>query len=329
MPDTLSAKLRDQAALYALDALTNSELRQFEQLLKVNPTLQKEVDEIVATLNLTKLASDVKLPEYVLEGQRNLLRGKVEQLENLNRQSGFKVSLSDLWYNLTKRIFIPRQPAWAVATYVMVAFLIGRLALPTLQTVTAPITTPPQPDVMQLLESGALSSSDIDIYQNDAQSVNFDLQAKNDFSVQGGLNDETIRQILYYMLKNDSNPGKRLKAINLLSEAQPVEAGRVVLISSLLTDPNPGVRLRAAKSLNAYESDKTLRNACVKVLFEDENEAVRMAALGILSKTPTEDIIPALQIIKRMDKNEFIRDQARRIADSFIGQVAVERIEEY
>ena len=329
MPDTLSAKLRDQAALYALDALTNSELRQFEQLLKVNPTLQKEVDEIVATLNLTKLASDVKLPEYVLEGQRNLLRGKIEQLENLNRQSGFKVSLSDLWYNLTKRIFIPRQPAWAVATYVMVAFLIGRLALPTLQTVTAPITTPPQPDVMQLLESGALSSSDIDIYQNDAQSVNFDLQAKNDFSVQGGLNDETIRQILYYMLKNDSNPGKRLKAINLLSEAQPVEAGRVVLISSLLTDPNPGVRLRAAKSLNAYESDKTLRNACVKVLFEDENEAVRMAALGILSKTPTEDIIPALQIIKRMDKNEFIRDQARRIADSFLGQVAVERIEEY
>ena len=329
MPDTLSAKLRDQAALYALDALTNSELRQFEQLLKVNPTLQKEVDEIVATLNLTKLASDVKLPEYVLEGQRNLLRGKIEQLENLNRQSGFKVSLSDLWYNLTKRIFIPRQPAWAVATYVMVAFLIGRLALPTLQTVTAPITTPPQPDVMQLLESGALSSSDIDIYQNDAQSVNFDLQAKNDFSVQGGLNDETIRQILYYMLKNDSNPGKRLKAINLLSEAQPVEAGRVVLISSLLTDPNPGVRLRAAKSLNAYKSDKTLRNACVKVLFEDENEAVRMVALGILSKTPTEDIIPALQIIKRMDKNEFIRDQARRIADSFLGQVAVERIEEY
>ena len=329
MPDTLSAKLRDQATLYALDALTNSELHQFEQLLKANPALQKEVDEIVATLNLTKLASDVKLPEYVLEGQRNLLRGKIEQLENLKRQSGFKVSLSDLWYNLTKRIFIPRQPAWAVATYVMVAFLIGRLALPTLQTVSAPITTSPQPDVMQLLESGALSSSDIDIYQNDAQSVNFNLQAKNDFSVQGGLNDETIRQILYYMLKNDSNPGKRLKAINLLSEAQPVEAGRIVLISSMLTDPNPGVRLRAAKSLNAYESDKTLRNACVKVLFEDENEAVRMAALGILSKTPTEDIIPALQIIKRMDKNEFIRDQARRIADSFIGQVAVERIEEY
>ncbi|MCK5332054.1 MAG: HEAT repeat domain-containing protein, partial [Candidatus Marinimicrobia bacterium] len=269
MPDTLSAKLRDQATLYALDALTNSELHQFEQLLKANPALQKEVDEIVATLNLTKLASDVKLPEYVLEGQRNLLRGKIEQLENLKRQSGFKVSLSDLWYNLTKRIFIPRQPAWAVATYVMVAFLIGRLALPTLQTVSAPISTSPQPDVMQLLESGTLSSSDIDIFQNDAQSVNFNLQAKNDFSVQGGLNDETIRQILYYMLKNDSNPGKRLKAINLLSEAQPVEAGRIVLISSMLTDPNPGVRLRAAKSLNAYKSDKTLRNACVKVLFED------------------------------------------------------------
>ncbi len=328
MPDTLPPKLRDQATLYALTALTDSERQQFEQLLKASPALQAEVADITETLELTEKVAKVEIPEFVLEGQRNLLRGKIEQLDDRTQKSRLIAKWADLRYTLSERLFIPRQPAWAVATYIMLAFLIGRLAFPTVQTITAPIASNEQPDIMQLLESGTLSSKDIDFYQDDPQSVSFNLQAKNDISVEGGLEDESVRQILYYMLKNDSNPGKRLKAVNLISEAQPIEEGRVVLISSLLTDPNPGVRLRAAKSLSIYEADKTLRDACIKVLFEDENEAVRMAALGILAQNPTEDIIPALQIIMKMDKNEFIRDQARRISDSFKSQVAVQRIEE-
>ena len=329
MPDTLNKEQRDQAALYALDALSDPERKQFEQLLESNPDLQAEVEEISAILTMTSTACEVKIPEHILAGQRNLLRGKIDQLEAAAAtKSSLTSKLSDIWYNVNERLFIPRQPVWAVATYVMFAFMIGRLVFPTVSTVPVANIAADELNVMQLLESGTLSSKDIDIYQNNAQSVGFNLQARNDYSVEGDLDDESVRQILYYMLKNDNNPGKRLKAVNLISESQPVEEGRVVLISSLLTDPNPGVRLRAAKSLNSYKSDKTLREACIKVLFEDENEAVRMAALGILSNDPTEDIVPALQIVSRMDKNEFIRDQARYITDTFKGQIAVERIED-
>ncbi|MFH1852701.1 MAG: HEAT repeat domain-containing protein [Candidatus Neomarinimicrobiota bacterium] len=328
MPDTLSEKLRNQATLYTLDALTNGEREQFIKQLATNPELDALVRELQETLNLTRMATAIKPPEHVLQGQRNLLRGKIELLEAQAQQTSLRQRMANLWYNLSDRVYVPRQPVWAVATYVMLAFLIGRMAFPTVQTITTMAETPTQPDILQLLESGALSSADIDLQQFDPQSVSFNLKTKKDFNVEGGLNDEAIQQLLFYLLKNDSNPGKRMKAVNLISEARPVAEGKVVLISSLLTDPNPGVRLRAAKSLSTYESDKTLRDACVKVLFEDENEAVRMAVLGILGNNPTEDIVPALKIIAQMDKNEFIRDQARRVADTFSGQIAVERIED-
>lgn len=328
MPDTLSTKLRNQATLYALDALSESERSRFEKELKDNPDLQAELGDITKSLDLTSAASKIKVPEFVLEGQRNLLRGKIEQIESHAKDASVKVRLADAWYNFTERFYVPRQPVWAAATYALVAFLIGRLAFPVTQPVATTADPAAQPDVLQMLESGMLTSADIDLSQVDSESVSFNLQAKNDFNVEGGLNDQTVQQILFYMLKNDRNPGKRLKAVNLLSEAPPVAEGKEVFISSLLTDPNPGVRLRAAKSLSAYETDKTLRDACIKVLFEDENEAVRIAALGILAKNPTEDIVPALQIVTQMDQNEFIRDQARRIADTFRGQVAVERIED-
>ncbi len=328
MPDTLSTRQRQQAALYALDALTDAERIRFEKELETNPALQSELDDNTNSLDLTKMASQVDLPEHVLEGQRNLLRGRIEQYEAEVKQSAIKTRLDNIWFSITQRIFIPRQPAWAAVSYAVVAFLIGRLAIPAVQPIATVATESTQPDVLQMLESGMLTSADIDLSQNGSESVSFNLQAKNDFSVEGGVNDEQVQQILYYMLKNDRNPGKRMKAVNLLSEAPPVEEGKVVFISSLLSDPNPGVRLRAAKSLGAYESDKTLRDACIKVLFEDENEAVRIAALGILAKNPTEDIIPALKIVTQMDKNKFIRNQAQRIADTFRGQVAVERIED-
>ncbi len=327
MSDTTKIKLQNQATLYVLDALNPREQAEFEAKLKTDLALQALVDELRGTLKLTDLAAEIKPPEHVLQGQRNLLRGKIDQLKVQSQQKGIRNRIANHWYDLTERFYIPRQPAWAVATYVAVAFLIGRLAFPTVQTVTAPIAES-QPDILQLIQSGALTSADIDLQDNDPEAISFNLQTKNDINVEGGLNDSDIQQILYYLLKNDSNPGKRLKAVNLISDARPMEEGRVVLISSLLTDPNPGVRLRAAKSLSSYELDKTLRDACIKVLFEDENEAVRMAVLGILATNPTEDIMPALKIIAQMDKNEFIRDQARRVADSYRSQVAVERIEE-
>ncbi len=328
MPDTTSMKLHNQATLYVLDALDAGERTEFEQLLNSDQALQRLVKELQATLSLTDLTASVRPPEHVLQGQRNLLRGKIDLLEAQARQKSLGRRIANRWYDLTERFYIPRQPAWAVATYVAVAFLIGRLAFPTAAVPAVATTDTTQPDILRLLESGALSSADIELQDKDPQAVSFNLQTKNNYNIEGGVDDSEIQQLLYYMLKNDSNPGNRLKAVNLISDARPLEEGRIVLISSLLTDPNPGVRLRAAKSLTVYSMDKTLRDACIKVLFEDENEAVRMAVLGILADNPNEDVVPALKIIAQMDKNEFIRDQAWRLVNSYRSQVAVERIEE-
>jgi hypothetical protein len=64
-------------------------------------------------------------------------------------------------------------------------------------------------------------------------------------------------------------------------------------------------------------------------MLEDTNEAIRIEALKILSKEPTVDLIPLLQLVSNMDDNEFIRDESRKLLSSLKNPVSIENIEVY
>lgn len=323
MPE-LTDKLKEQAYIFVSGELSEKDRQSFQKELDTNKDLFSFVDEIKASLNLTESAFSMKPTEEFLAGQRNILRNKIDVLE---REKGQKKSQPSVLDNVFGRLAGARQPVWAVAAYVVIAFLLGRLFfIGSITDVQKPALAG-TPNIMELLQSGALQNVDIKEKTNGNGSLHFGLKTAQDLEVSGNPDDQLIQQILFYLLLNDKNPGNRLKAVKHLDEIPQHDTMRMVLMSSILSDPNPGVRLRSLELLSQYKVDELLSNACLKVLLEDDNEAVRMGALGILSKSPSPKIIPALQVVSMMDKNEFIRNHSLEILEEMEEIQAGEKIE--
>ena len=300
----ISNKLKEKAALYVLDAMDIKTRQSFKTLIDHDDHLKQYVLELKNTLALTLDSFEYKPSEEELQGQRNLLRARTLQLDNSQSNDPLFEKISHAFDS----VLSPRQPVWAVVTYVVIAFIAGRF-----------LSIPPQQDdstnqdfsstgILNLIQEDAFSN--IQFEKSDNDNIRLALETKQNVDIAGGTNDEIIQQILYYLLLNDANPGKRLQAVRLIEAVPAQDSKKLVLISSVLSETNTGIRLRALDLLSQFETDKTIRDACLKILLEDQNEAVRMGALSILANSPSADIVPALRVVSLMDQNEYIRERA-------------------
>ena len=300
----ISNKLKEKAALYVLDAMDIKTRQSFKTLIDHDDHLKQYVLELNNTLALTLDSFEYKPSEEELQGQRNLLRARTLQLDNSQSNDPLFEKISHAFDS----VLSPRQPVWAVVTYVVIAFIAGRF-----------LSIPPQQDdstnqdfsstgILNLIQEDAFSN--IQFEKSDNDNIRLALETKQNVDIAGGTNDEIIQQILYYLLLNDANPGKRLQAVRLIEAVPAQDSKKLVLISSVLSETNTGIRLRALDLLSQFETDKTIRDACLKILLEDQNEAVRMGALSILANSPSADIVPALRVVSLMDQNEYIRERA-------------------
>ena len=326
MPNSKSKKFDRLASLYVLNAMSKTDKENFENQLKTNQELRTLVRECKATMDSVKEAVQFKISTEYLHGQRNLLRGRIEQLEKGRSARMVFTELQEKASSVFSHLVFGRQPAWAIVTYVFIAFFIGRLVFMPQQD-SNDNRTAQQFDIKELIQSGYLENVIIDINESAEAPIKFVTHGDQNINFSGGLKDTKVRQMLYFLLLNDENPGNRLKAVNLMRNISPDPESQMVLVSSLLSDPNSGVRLQSVKLLGRYRPNERLINACQKVLLEDENEAVRMEALHILAKEPTEALIPLLQVVSNMDENEYIRDESRRLLTDLRTPISIENIE--
>ncbi len=309
MSDKLSNTLKEQAILYALNELEDAQVSSFQRQMDQNPRLLNYVEEIKATFSLTSPLAEIKPTEELLQGQRNILRSQIEKINQAEAS----------WYaqplKLIQTVFSSlnsyRQPAWAIAAYMALAFFIGSYF--STNTIQQPELTPTNyPTVQELIQSGAIHTADIHIGKND-DPVQFALQASNEVNIAGNVEDKLIRDLLFYLLLNDNNPGNRLKAVKLMEQIEPVNESMMVILSSALTDPNPGVRLKSVRLLHQFNTNPTMVDACLKILLEEKNEAIRMEALSILSSSPSQEIVSTLRVVSLVDENDYIREQTARV----------------
>ncbi len=303
MSKKVSPGQKGQAIAYVSGLLSDKELLEFEAELKGNDPLQNLINDYQTTLQLMQDAFNEVPTEEQLQGQRLLLQGRLKQLESERSTSVFG--------NVGARIkyfFTTPQPTWVVIAYVLAAVLISRfLPLPFAdQSVRQHIAL----DLVDLLKTNELRDIKLAGKTNGNGHVYFAMETSKKYDIRGGINDPVIQQLLYYLLLNDENPGKRLKALKLLKEAAPQLDATAVLVSSLLTDENPGVRLRSIELLDGYNASEMIIDACIKTLLEDENEAVRQKALDIIARHPAERSLPVLRIVSAMDNNKYIRIRA-------------------
>lgn len=327
MPEELSKHLRAQASLYVSGALSPRETESFQKELERSDALKRYVEELTLTLEALSHIPSREPSDSLLERQRSLLRGRIDMLKTEPFYTPVVRKIKDTFYSLYELSVFPGRPALAVVTYVLIGLLVGRFLLVPSATPEVPIASEMTVEerVQRLIDAGQLAETHIRPVKNGSEQVAFRLKAEDEFTYTGGVKDETVRNLLSYLLLNEANPGKRLRSVKLLTDITPDEEMKMVLVATLLHDENPGIRLRAIETLTNYSPDKTIRNACTKILLEDRNTAIRMEALKILARDPDDKLVPVLQVVSRLDDNEFIRQEAGAILERLGG--AIEEIE--
>src|SRR5437667_3362599 len=106
---------------------------------------------------------------------------------------------------------------------------------------------------------------------------------------QGKMEDETIRRLLFSTLRDGSNAGSRLKAVEALSQKARDEPIEEALINALVYDSDSGVRMRALEGLKKFASEQHVRAAFMHTLQNDEEAGIRIGAIDALTVSNAKD----------------------------------------
>jgi hypothetical protein len=126
--------------------------------------------------------------------------------------------------------------------------------------------------------------------------------------VQGRMDDQMVVQLLVGALR-DSNPGSRLKAVEVLSHKPNDESIEEVLINALVYDPDPGVRSKALEVLKEHAHEQHVRAAFMHTLANDSNASNRIEAIEALrTRNPNDvELAKTIQEVTKTDDNEYVR----------------------
>ncbi len=327
MPNNISEQQKKQAALYICNALSITSKRKLEQGLKTNSELRYYVDELKSSIETTKEISTLGPSEEFLQGSRNLLRGKIQILSGKETTSSILSTIFDKIKNEVISIAKTRQPVWAVATYVIIGLIAGRLLFLPIGDQPIDISGQEKVDMNKLIQSGVLSDLQIDQSTLSPSSIKLVSHTDNRFNVSGNVNDKNIRQILYYLLLNDDDIDNRYQAGKQIRRITPDGESRMVLISSILSETDQSVKLQSMETLSRYQSSPDLINACKRILLDDHNFEMRLESLNILEKNKSIDLIPLLEVVSKMDDNSKVRVKARELLIDLQKPVSIENNE--
>ena len=327
MPNNISKQQKKQAALYICNALSITAKRKLEQELKSNSELLDYVNELKSSIETTREISTVGPSEEFLQGSRNLLRGKIQDLSNKKTPGMVLITIFDNIRNSVTSIAKTRQPVWAVATYVIIGLIAGRLLLTPGDNKPIDISGQEKVDMNKLIQSGVLSNLQIDQSTLSPSSIKLASHTDNRFNVSGNVNDKNIRQILYYLLLNDEDIDNRYQAGKQIKRITPNNESQMVLISSVLSETDQRVKMQSMETLAQYQYSTEIIDACKRVLLDDRNYEMRLESLNILEKNKSIDLIPLLEVVGKMDDNQKVRVKARELLVELQKPVSIENNE--
>lgn len=128
----------------------------------------------------------------------------------------------------------------------------------------------------------------------------------------GGMEDETVRNLLFSALRDVSNPGSRLRAVEVLAQKPTDESVEEALINAMVYDDNPGVRLRALEALKKFAKEQHVRAAFMHALANDENAGIRVMAIEALTTENPNDmeLAKTLREVTMKDDNSYVKAKA-------------------
>jgi len=312
---------RDLLMLYDSDELSALERQQVEDLLKTSAEAKKE------------LAAIRKLHGHL--GEIKQFEPEVDTLHELRRNLSERLRTSRqplLWWQRIRGFSILGRrsaPEFGLAVAaLLLGILVGRAFFPRVK--PAPADTA---EILNKLVTGAPVTSagttlapelaNVHLIQFDrvTDQVQVEFSTVNRVRLRGTIDDPVVRQLLAYAMREEANPGLRLKAVRIMNEAAPGQtrvAGDDELIGALLHllahDPNDGVRLKALQVLKKMPLTQLIKRALIQTLLRDPNAAVRIATLDSLSNQEfMEDDTAAFEAAAATDANAYVRLRARQL----------------
>lgn len=169
---------------------------------------------------------------------------------------------------------------------------------------------------------GEIRASNFRIIHADAQTGDIEIvyDAFSLVRVNGNVHDAHIKKLLLLTLKDDDNPGVRLRAVGMMTAQDEKTKGidpelKDALITSLQRDANPAMRLAVLNVLRLHIQEKDIQQVMADVVTRDKNSGVRVAAINVLAEARLDgcgldrNILAALKQKLQFDKNIFIRKQ--------------------
>lgn len=132
------------------------------------------------------------------------------------------------------------------------------------------------------------------------------------------MDDDTVRQLLFSALRDENDPGSRLKAVEVLAQKPTDESVEEALISALVYDSSASVRMRALEGLKQFASEQHVRAAFVHTLQNDDNAGIRIEAIdALLAENPHDSqLAEKLTEATKSDDNPYIRSKVLQFVGS-------------
>jgi hypothetical protein len=124
----------------------------------------------------------------------------------------------------------------------------------------------------------------------DLPQVRLQLQAREPVTLEGNVNDDSVEQVLLYMLNDNARfcSGARLDAVDLLRARNSDPKVRTALCHTVHADHDAAVRLKALEALDGArdegegEGENMVLQTVLDALESDQNPGVRIEAVDTL-----------------------------------------------
>lgn len=288
--------------------------------LAVCETCQSRKEEIDKTFALLTVREPVTPKQTALSQAREMLRARIQS----EGKPKITLVVRDWIRDFLVGLSAPRwQPALAFSMLIL-GLLIGRSAFfPSpleLAESQSLLFTNPEALERQYITDRILDKtsqiSDLRIKSLEPESgfVQVNFRGTRDYQLQGNADDEIIRELMAWAIKNEENSGARLQSVQNLAKASALSnEARAALAYALTNDQNDGVRLRALEALAGTPQDPLTEQAILGALLKDPNPAVRIHAIDmLLGRKQTNKTKSLMLNLAEADSNDYVRLRARQ-----------------
>jgi hypothetical protein len=241
------------------------------------------------------------IPSDLLVESRRSLANELDRLER--KRSWWRVPAFSV-------VFTPMRMLESAALVAM-GLAVGVFVSNQQQAAAPQVASTETPSSISLIPRDATVSNPRIVNVNAATgAVEMAVEVVQPLRFEGNVQDETVRSLLFNMLRNAENPGSRLRAVEVLSQESEGQLVKEALIDALMNDMNPEVRRKALEGLIPFAQLQDVQTALIHTLENDEVAGIRVQAIEALSPFRRDAVATTIQEIAKDDDNSYVQMKA-------------------